>query len=101
MAVAPERTRLTWDYSPAPESADHVRLRDSYGVFVDGEFADPRRGKAAPTVNPATEEPHRRRSRSPARRTSRTRSRSRARRSASGPRCPAWSAASTCSGSPG
>ena len=56
MAVAPERTRLTWDYSPAPESADHVRLRDSYGVFVGGEFADPRSGKAAPTVNPATEE---------------------------------------------
>ncbi len=55
MAVAPERTRLTWDYSPAPESADHVRLRDSYGVFVGGEFADPRSGKAAPTVNPATE----------------------------------------------
>jgi aldehyde dehydrogenase (NAD+) len=56
MAVAPERTRLTWDYSPAPESADHVRLRDSYGVFVGGEFADPRAGKAAPTVNPATEQ---------------------------------------------
>src|SRR5687767_15442754 len=55
MAVAPERTRLTWDYSPAPESADHVRLRDSYGVFVGGEFADPRSGKSAPTVNPATE----------------------------------------------
>jgi len=56
MAVAPERTRLTWDYSPAPESADHVRLRDSFGVFVGGEFADPRSGKSAPTVNPATEE---------------------------------------------
>src|SRR5215210_1138108 len=52
----PPRTRLTWDYSPAPESADHVRLRDAYGVFVDGEFADPRSGKAAPTVNPATEQ---------------------------------------------
>jgi len=56
MAAAPERTRLTWDYSPAPESADHVRLRDAYGLFVDGEFADPRSGKAAPTVNPATEQ---------------------------------------------
>ena len=55
MAVAPERTRLTWDYSPAPESADHVRLRDAYGVFVGGEFAHPRSGKSAPTVNPATE----------------------------------------------
>jgi hypothetical protein len=25
------RTRITWDYAPAPESADHVRLRDTYG----------------------------------------------------------------------
>src|SRR5215208_4963399 len=56
MTATPERTRLTWDYSPAPESADHVRMRDAYGVFVDGEFADPRSGKALPTVNPATEE---------------------------------------------
>ncbi len=57
MAVTPERTRLRWDYSPAPESADHVRLRESYGVFVGGEFADPRSGASAPTINPATEEP--------------------------------------------
>jgi aldehyde dehydrogenase (NAD+) len=59
MAVTPkpERTRLRWDYSPAPESADHVRLRDAYGIFVDGEFAEPRSGQAAPTINPATEEP--------------------------------------------
>jgi len=56
MTATPQRTRLTWDYSPAPESADHVRLRDAYGVFVDGEFADPRSGRAAPTVNPATEQ---------------------------------------------
>ena len=55
MAVTPERTRLRWDYSPAPESADHVRLRESYGVFLDGEFKDAAGG--APTVNPATEEP--------------------------------------------
>src|SRR5215211_8502602 len=53
MAVAPDRTRLTWDYSPAPESADHVRLRDSYGLFVGGEFTDA--AGAAKTINPATE----------------------------------------------
>jgi aldehyde dehydrogenase (NAD+) len=56
MAVTPERTRLRWDYSPAPESADHVRLRDAYGLFVGGEFADPRSGQSAPTINPATEQ---------------------------------------------
>ncbi len=57
MTAPLERTRVRWDYSPAPESADHVRLRDAYGVFVGGEFADPRSGTSAPTVNPATEEP--------------------------------------------
>src|ERR671916_3156763 len=56
MTATPERTRLRWDYSPAPESADHVRLRETYGVFVGGEFADPRSGRAAPTINPATEQ---------------------------------------------
>jgi aldehyde dehydrogenase (NAD+) len=56
MAVTPERTRLRWDYSPAPESADHVRLRDAYGLFVGGEFADPRSGESASTINPATEQ---------------------------------------------
>jgi aldehyde dehydrogenase (NAD+) len=56
MTATPERTRLRWDYSPAPESADHVRLRDAYGLFVGGEFADPRSGRSAPTINPATEQ---------------------------------------------
>jgi aldehyde dehydrogenase (NAD+) len=57
MAVTPERTRIRWDYSPAPESPDHVRLRDAYGLFLDGEFADPRSDSSAPTINPATEQP--------------------------------------------
>jgi aldehyde dehydrogenase (NAD+) len=56
MAVTPERAVVRWDYSPAPESTDHLRLRDAYGVFVDGEFAEPRSGASAPTTNPATEE---------------------------------------------
>src|SRR5215212_3498213 len=57
MAVAPERTRLTWDYAPAPESSDHVRLRDSYGLFIEGELRDPLDGRWVPSINPATEEP--------------------------------------------
>lgn len=51
------RTKITWDYAPAPESPDHVRLRDSYGLFVGGAFVDPRDGSRVPSVNPATEEP--------------------------------------------
>ncbi|KGH46855.1 betaine-aldehyde dehydrogenase [Modestobacter caceresii] len=44
-----------FEYAPAPESRSIVDIRPSYGLFVDGEFAD---GTGTPfkTVNPATEE---------------------------------------------
>ncbi|HET7049384.1 MAG TPA: aldehyde dehydrogenase family protein [Solirubrobacteraceae bacterium] len=54
---AETRTSIVWDYSPAPESVDHVRLKDRYGLFVDGDFRDPVDGRYVPTINPATEEP--------------------------------------------
>ena len=56
-SAADTRTSIVWDYSPAPESTDHVRLHDRYGLFVDGEFRDPVDGRYVPTINPATEEP--------------------------------------------
>src|SRR5204863_444725 len=51
------RTSIVWDYAPAPESTEHVRLRDDYGLFIGGEFRAPADGRREPTVNPATEEP--------------------------------------------
>jgi aldehyde dehydrogenase (NAD+) len=51
------RTKIVWDYAPAPESTDHVRLRPSYGLFIGGEFRDPVDGVRIPSINPATEEP--------------------------------------------
>jgi aldehyde dehydrogenase (NAD+) len=57
MTVEASRTRVVWEYAPAPESTDHVRLRDRYGLFVDGAFAEPADGHWVPTINPATEEP--------------------------------------------
>src|SRR6478752_4988047 len=51
------RTSIVWDYAPAPESTDHVRLRDDYGLFIGGEFRAPLDGRREPTINPATEEP--------------------------------------------
>ncbi|WP_449290154.1 aldehyde dehydrogenase family protein [Nonomuraea purpurea] len=44
-----------FEYAPAPESRDVVEVKGSYGLFIDGEFAD---GGGTPfkTVNPATEE---------------------------------------------
>src|SRR5262245_55813414 len=51
------RTRITWDYAPAPESQDHARLRERYGLFIGGAFVDPTDGERVSTLNPATEEP--------------------------------------------
>ncbi|MEO3796572.1 aldehyde dehydrogenase family protein [Nonomuraea sp. B10E15] len=44
-----------FEYAPAPESRDVVDIKPSYGLFIDGEFAD---GSGTPfkTINPATEE---------------------------------------------
>jgi aldehyde dehydrogenase (NAD+) len=50
-----ERTALRWDYAPAPESPDAASLRDSYGLFIGGEWVEA--DKRFPTVNPATEKP--------------------------------------------
>jgi aldehyde dehydrogenase (NAD+) len=57
MSTSETRTRIAWDYAPAPESPDHVRLRDSYGLFIGGDFRDPLDGTRVATINPATEEP--------------------------------------------
>jgi aldehyde dehydrogenase (NAD+) len=55
-----ERPRLefgrAWDYVPAPEARDHVRIEKRYGLFVGGRFVPPRSKKSFPTINPATEE---------------------------------------------
>jgi aldehyde dehydrogenase (NAD+) len=51
------RRQIVWDYAPAPESPDHIRLRDSYGLFIGGDFRDPIDGRRVATLNPATEEP--------------------------------------------
>ena len=51
------RTTLTWDYAPAPEATDHVRLRDRYGLFSGGRWREPRDGRYVETINPATEQP--------------------------------------------
>ena len=45
------------EYAPAPESASIARLRDSYGLFIDGKFSDPGSHSQFVTLNPATEKP--------------------------------------------
>jgi aldehyde dehydrogenase (NAD+) len=43
-----------WDYAPAPEARDIVRIEDRYGHFVGGEWLEPR--ATYTTIAPATEE---------------------------------------------
>ena len=44
-----------WGYAPAPESTDHIRLQDRYGLFIGGKFVPPASDKYFKTINPASE----------------------------------------------
>ncbi len=44
------------EYAPAPESRSIVSLRESYGLFIGGEFTPSVDGRAFKTISPATEE---------------------------------------------
>ena len=46
----------SFEYSPAPESRAIVNLATSYGLFIDGKFAQGQDGAPFKTINPATEE---------------------------------------------
>ncbi|MEY4322799.1 MAG: hypothetical protein RL410_580 [Actinomycetota bacterium] len=45
-----------FDYSPALESTKVVDIKDSYKLFIDGEFVNPISDEYMATINPATEE---------------------------------------------
>src|SRR5579863_8285447 len=45
-----------FDYAPAPESRAIVTLRESYGLFIGGEFVSTIDGRAFKTISPASEE---------------------------------------------
>ena len=44
-----------WAHSPAPERF-RPEIDSEYGLFIDGEFKEPRSGKMFDTINPATGE---------------------------------------------
>lgn len=44
-----------WSYSPAPETADHIKLKTQYDLFINGKWSKPSGGKYFDTTNPATE----------------------------------------------
>ncbi len=47
---------LEWEYAPAPEARDLVKLRERYGLYIGGEIVEPRSGEWFPSISPATEE---------------------------------------------
>jgi aldehyde dehydrogenase (NAD+) len=46
-----------WTYAPAPEARDIVQLDERYGLYVGGEWIEPRSDEWYTTIAPATEEP--------------------------------------------
>ena len=44
-----------WDYAPAPESREIVRIDERYGHFVGGEWLEPK--ETYETISPSSEEP--------------------------------------------
>jgi len=48
---------IPWEYAPAPEARDVVKLQSRYGLFIGGKEVAPRSGQWFTTLDPATEEP--------------------------------------------
>ena len=48
--------KQVFDYAPAPESTDHIRIQPRYGLFIGGRTVEPHSRKRFPTINPATEQ---------------------------------------------
>ena len=59
MAITKKQTdalaKQTFEYAPAPEAIDHVRIQPRYGLFIGGRMVEGHSKKLFPTINPATE----------------------------------------------
>ena len=50
-----ELAKQVFEYAPAPEAIDHIRVQPRYGLFIGGRMVEPHSKKHFPTINPATE----------------------------------------------
>src|SRR6476646_2038867 len=50
-----ELARQVFEYAPAPEAIDHVKIQPRYGLFIGGKMVEPHSKKHFPTISPATE----------------------------------------------
>jgi aldehyde dehydrogenase (NAD+) len=46
-----------WEYAPAPEAKDLVKIADRYGLFIGGKFVEPLSKQRYTTIDPSREEP--------------------------------------------
>jgi aldehyde dehydrogenase (NAD+) len=53
---AADLAKQTFEYAPAPEAIDHVRIQPRYGLFIGGKMLEPHSKKRFATINPATEQ---------------------------------------------
>src|SRR5581483_9198496 len=53
---AAELAKQVFDYAPAPESIDHVKIEPRYNLFIGGKWVTAHSKKRFATINPATEE---------------------------------------------
>src|SRR5439155_3321038 len=54
--ATPAPPAALWEYAPAPESRDVVRIQDRYGLYVGGQFREPKSGRYFETIDPSTED---------------------------------------------
>src|SRR3954452_10337527 len=45
-----------WDYAPAPETFDYIKIPQRHELFIDGKFVAPHSDKYFESLNPATED---------------------------------------------
>src|SRR5438128_5015122 len=50
-----ELARQVFEYAPAPEAIDHVKIQPHYGLFIGGRMVEAHSKKRVPTIYPATE----------------------------------------------
>jgi aldehyde dehydrogenase (NAD+) len=48
---------IPWDYAPAPEARDIVRLKERYGLFIGGREVQATGGETFTSIDPSTELP--------------------------------------------
>ena len=44
-----------WQYDPAPQSTDHINLKESYDLFINGAFVPAKNNNHRNTINPSNE----------------------------------------------